>query len=247
MLRDAARIDSIQQALREDGLDTLVCSLPANVLLLTGYWPVAGNSLAIVAPGPRTVLIVPEDEGDLARHGWADEVRTFQPGSLEDLRTPEEAIRCPLGEVSGSLGIGCQRVGFESGGMVEPASYAAMHLFGATILILLGEAFPSARLIPASETLSRLRSVKTQVEIDRIREACRIAAVAFQQGASLLGAGLAEIQAAEQFQRGLGDIGSLALPGRSGGFAWCMSGPNAAKACAAYARSGQRVLARGDL
>jgi Xaa-Pro aminopeptidase len=247
MIRDTERIDSIQQALREDGLDVLICSLPANVLLLTGYWPIVGTSLVLVVPGPRTVLIVPEDERALAGQGWADEVRTYQPSSLEDLRTPGQAVRFPLCEVARSLGAGCQRVGFEAGGMFEPTSYAAMHLFGASIQNLLGEALPWGRLIPASDTLERLRAVKTQSEIENIRASCRIAAAAFQHGASLLGADLTEVQVAAQFQSGLTAAGSLALAGRTGGFSWCMSGPNAAKACAAYARTEKRVLSRGDL
>ncbi len=244
MTRDAWRVDSIQNALGEEKLDALVCSLPSNVLMLTGYWPVVGTSLAIVAPGPHTALIVPEDEYDLASQGWADEIRTFQPGSLEDLRTPEEAIRAPLKEMLRSFGP-CQRVGFESGGMVEPASYAAMYLFGANILTLLGEACSTAKLIASSACLSRLRSVKSPLEIEHIRCACQIAAAAFQTGACKLGLGLTENQAAERFHQGLCE--SPRHSSRIGGFTWCMSGPNSAKACAAYARSEQRILASGDL
>ena len=94
--------------MREARLDALVCSLPANVLLLTGYWPVVGKSLAVAAHG-RTVVLVPEDERELAEQGWADEIRTFRPASLEDLRTPAEAVRGPLAEVGSIIGRGAGR------------------------------------------------------------------------------------------------------------------------------------------
>ena len=99
MVRDAVRIDSIQAFLSEASLDAVVCSLPLNVLLLTGYWPVVGTSLAVAVRGGPTVPLVPEDERELAEGGGADEVRTFQPASLHDFRTPElgraQAVRRP--------------------------------------------------------------------------------------------------------------------------------------------------------
>ena len=237
-------MELVQETLRQEKLDALISTLPTNVLMLTGYWPVVGNSLAIVGAGPRTALIVPEDEYNLASQGWADEIRTFQPGSLEDLRTPEEAIRAPLKEMSRSFGP-CQRVGFESGGMVEPASYAAMHLFGANILTLLGEAFSSAKLIPSSACLSRLRSVKSPLEIECIRFACQIAAAAFQTRCIATRPGIdGEPSGSAASSQGLGESQSPRHSNRIGGFTWCMSGPNSAKACAAYARSEQRILER---
>lgn len=37
----------IQEGLREAGLDGVVDTLPTNVLLLTGFWPVVGTSIAV--------------------------------------------------------------------------------------------------------------------------------------------------------------------------------------------------------
>ena len=47
MHRDSERLDRIKRALSSSQLDVLVCSLPMNVLMITGYWPVVGNSVAI--------------------------------------------------------------------------------------------------------------------------------------------------------------------------------------------------------
>ena len=87
MARDTERIDRIAYALRGAKLDGLVCALPANVLLLSGYWPVVGVSIAIATADGAVVLLVPEDERELASHCGAEEICTFQPGSLTDLRT----------------------------------------------------------------------------------------------------------------------------------------------------------------
>ena len=48
MPRDPERLDRLQTAMEEAGLDAIVCSLPQNVLLLTGYFPVVGTSLAFM-------------------------------------------------------------------------------------------------------------------------------------------------------------------------------------------------------
>ena len=58
MARDTERIDRIAYALRGAKLDGLVCALPANVLLLSGYWPVVGVSIAIATADGAVVLLV---------------------------------------------------------------------------------------------------------------------------------------------------------------------------------------------
>src|SRR6185312_988444 len=81
--RDEERVTRIQDALKGARLDAVVCALPENVLLLSGYWPVVGNALAIATREGRVAVIAPEDERDLAEAGWADDIRTFQPAPLD--------------------------------------------------------------------------------------------------------------------------------------------------------------------
>ena len=45
--------------------------------------------------------------------------RTFEPASLHDLRTPEEAVRKPFTDLAWSLGIARGAVGYEPGGASE--------------------------------------------------------------------------------------------------------------------------------
>src|SRR5437764_945281 len=127
MARDAARIASLQDALRTAEVDALVCSLPANVLLASGYWPVVG---------------------------------------------PSADVGAGAGPFAGN--------------------------------------------------------------------ACL-------QGATQLREGLTETEAAALFRVPLGAGGTAEGVGRAGGFAYCMSGPNAAQAHGAYARSRGRRLGAGDL
>src|SRR3954471_16432124 len=75
-VRDAERIERNMRALRDADLDAVLCALPSNVLLLSGYWPVVGTSIAVATrDGARSVT--PADEADLARRGWADATERF--------------------------------------------------------------------------------------------------------------------------------------------------------------------------
>ena len=64
---DTERKSWIQQALAEANLDAVICALPSDVLLLTGYWPVIGASVAICFREGPTILLVPEDEKEHCR------------------------------------------------------------------------------------------------------------------------------------------------------------------------------------
>lgn len=248
MNRDDERIGRIQAALQSSGLDALVCALPANVLMLSGYWPVVGTSLAVANRQGRVVLIVPEDEKELTQTAWADEVRAFPGGTLRELKNVLEIVSPRLAEVLNDLevGRGCI-LGFESGPIFEPASYASMHLYGAAIYDLIHLASRFVALMPARELLEGLRSSLTAGELSRVRAACRVAQDAFLAGAQELRAGLRETEVAAALRR---PLSTKAAQGegvmRADGFTFCMSGPNSAGAYAAYQISRARKISAGD-
>jgi Xaa-Pro aminopeptidase len=242
-VRDDERIRRISESLHEADLDALVCSLPANVLLLTGYWPVIGSSIAIATRESAFAVITPEDECDLADGGWAV-VRPFKPADLHTVSAITERAREPLRELTGKLGL-TGRIGYESA-QSEPASYAGMTIYGAAMPQLLADVFPNAQLTPADNVLSKLRSVKTARELECIRRSCRVAAEAFDRAASQLRPGMKETEVAALFQSLLAIAGTTNNE-RAGGFVYCMSGSNSAEAYAAYARTRSRVIKEGDL
>jgi Xaa-Pro aminopeptidase len=243
-----SRKEMLQQALHAAGLDALICSLPANVLMTSGYWPVVGTSLAVVVRGGPIVVLAPEDERDLTPAGWMDEVRTFQPGSLEKLTNAQDALKKPLHDLGRELSLAGKRIGHETGPAYEESSYASMHLFRGGLEDLLRRTLNNPQLMPADEHVVRLRARMAPEEVNRVRKACSIAGKAFQAGARGLEAGLKETEAAALFHEPLATEG-VGYEGieRAGGFTFCMSGPNSAKAYGAYARSRARRLSDGDL
>ncbi|MCA1816420.1 MAG: Xaa-Pro peptidase family protein [Acidobacteria bacterium] len=249
MERDDERIGRVKRALAEAGVDALVCSLPMNVLMLSGYWPVVGASLVLFAREGRVTLLVPEDEEELAGKGWAGEVRTFSTGSLEEIKSVAESVLGPLSEVARELGVGRGRVvGFEDNSVSEPLPYAAMHLYGASIRRLIGQTMRFCAVVPAGELLARLRAVLSPHEVGRVRAACRVAEEAFRRGARGVRAGLRETEIAAAFREPLSTVGTgFDGVARADGFTFCMSGENSAEAYASYQRSRGRELRDGDL
>src|SRR4051794_39167019 len=155
MRRDEDRIARIRRALETHGLDVLVCGLRANVLVLSGYWPVIGSALAVATRDGAIGLIVPADEADLASTGWADAVHTFEAASLDGLTTIVEAVRSPLQAVQSRLGIGKHAwVGFEGGAAFDPSGYASTYTYGGAVERLVRDVFAGADLFDATECLA---------------------------------------------------------------------------------------------
>ncbi len=242
-LREAGRerIERIRAALAQNELAGVVCTLPSNVLMLTGYRPVVGMSVAVASRDVGLLLIVPEDESELAAKSWADEVRTYQPESLDRLSDPADAIREPLRKALHDLKLQCAELGYEFEAAAEPAYYSGVYLFQGSMVGILHDVVPSAPLRPADHMLSGLRAVKTEYEIECIRLACAVAGEAFNRGRDLLAETQTEAEIASWFRSGFSEL-RLKQEGaeRADGFAWCMSGPNAAKAAGASATTGLR-------
>jgi Xaa-Pro aminopeptidase len=248
MSRDQERAERVREALERADLGAVVAGLPQSVRMLTGYWPVIGTSVVVSTRKGHVSLIVPKDEVELARRGWADDIVTFEPGSMDRLTSAEEAVVDPLARVCGKLKLEGERVGYEGGATFEAASYAAVHLYGAVMIEILRESCSGSPLVNATPMLTDLRAQLSTPELKTLRAACSIAEQSFIEGAAKTRIGMTEREVAAGFASPL-SIGASGVAGidRAGGFCWCMSGPNAAEASAAFARSRARRLGAGDL
>ncbi len=245
---DCERRSRIQEALRNAKLAAVVCSFPSDVLLLTGYWPVVGTSIAVCVCGGPTVLLVPEDEADLAQSSFADSIETFVPETLNEMRSISNAIQPHLAHILKTNSLHHGSIGVECGPSSQAASYLALHLYGNNLSNMLRALLPAATFVPIEEWLGDLKSVKTPSELKKIRQACRIAQGAYELASPRLRTGMKESEAAQLFRVSLSGSEVSESPNRRcDGFAFCMSGPNSAVAYAAYARTRFRTLEQTDL
>jgi Xaa-Pro aminopeptidase len=232
--------------MRDEGIDALVCTRNLNVLLVSGFWPVTGNAVAVVTPEPRVALIVPDDARELAGRGWAGRIETFQAGSLDRIEeVPSDlfsAIETILRPLAGSLG----KIGLELGPAHLPSAYASMHVFGEAFRTRLVQTFAHANVVAADALLAQQRSCPTEGERKRIQASCDLAAEAFCHGASQLREGVAETDAVLPFRLAFAEEATRRQGiARSDSYFYCMSGANSAAAWAAFQQSRTTPLMRG--
>ncbi len=244
-MRDDERRRRNGEAVRAAGLTAVVCSLPSNVLVATGgYWPVVGTSLAVMAADGRVAVVAPADEADEVAAGFADVVRTFEPGSLHDLHTARDAAAGPLAEAVAELGLPAGgRWGYERAADTLPHAYVATHLYKQGLRAVLRAAVPRARPVAADAVLAEVRSTCTPAEIGHVRRACGVAATAFLNAKFTLAPGRTEVAVAAAARTSLVEDGD----GRDDGFIAVMSGPRSAQAAGAFARSTSNPLVAGEL
>ncbi len=240
---DPERSARLRNGLLAARLDAIICAHPKNVLLLAGYWPIIGNSVAVSDAEGHTTLIVPEDELEYSRNANADEVIPFQAGdsTLDDI--------CPtLKRVLKKLDQPGRRIAIERHPISEEASYVAMTQYGFGISHMLREILPQCSLDTTGVFLDRERAVLTPFEQEQVREAAEIACEAFSHGANEIRTGMTEFEAAQDFEKGLSAFASNKSGiRRARGMVSCMSGERSGNAYGAFAMSSNRQIRAGEL
>ena len=247
MAQDSERHARIVESLADSPFDVLMCGSATEVLLLTGYWPVMSASVAVFTADGDVKVLVPEDEVELAEKTTAAAIIPYKPAGLHALHSTIQSLRKPLSDVLEQIGIKGPRIGLQLKQGVQPASYAVSTQFRSSLHELLSELHPQASYIACDEMLESLKAVKTEKELELMRKAAAVAAAGFAPAAEFMKPGLRETEVAASLQAAFESAKAPETVQRNSGYFFCMSGPNSAKAAAAYARTRQRVLEEGDL
>jgi Xaa-Pro aminopeptidase len=250
---DETRATWVAEAMRRAGYTALVCRLPQNVVMLTGYQPILGNSFAVVsldgdAALPSVRLAVPADEMDLIPPGTAVMVTPFAEETLDFISTTIPSVRAPLDELLRTAGVGNgAQVGYEGGSLPVAGYYTQIGVPGPTTLDLLRELLPGARLRDATETLEELAATKTSAELARIRQAEELAQIGFGAAREAIQIGVTEAVVAAEVMRTMLAAG-YALPGAHHitAYVHVMAGPRSAQAYKAFNLTSDYAIQRGD-
>jgi Xaa-Pro aminopeptidase len=247
MADDPERRVRVASALSAAGRDAVICVSPTDVLLLTGYWPVMGASVAILTRNGDVCVIVPEDEAELASNTSSARLIPYKPARLDELISPVEALLHPLTMALESMQLMRGTAGVESREQMQPASYAVSHKLNGSLVELLSTIAPGLQLVNWSGPLERLKARKTPIELDLIRRSARIGSSGFDKAPECIRPGMRENDVAADLQHGFETSNHAEQAHRFYGFFYCMSGPNSAQASGAYACTRQRIIRDGDL
>jgi Xaa-Pro aminopeptidase len=219
---DGAKLDRVRSLMAERELDALVVRAPDNVVYLSNYWCMKGYDIVVFPrEGEPTLVVVEPQRDDAGRTAWTDDIRLFKGYDERDPRPPTARALELAQEVVREAGY--ERIGLElslgtqaSDRMVgEPTTYthAFFHAFGAA---------EDATLL-----LAEARAVKTPQEIERMRLANELAALAMEHVRRELRPGMRESEAGALWEgfvhgQGTGYGGKVEL---ARGFALVWSGP----------------------
>lgn len=240
------RLSSVKQAMESYGIDVLVCRNPENVLFLSGYWPLTGWSLAVIPLDGDPALIIPKSELDYAEESWIKNIYTYEAESLEHIWDPYRFIARILEGLSlpRYIRVGCElsMETIATTNIVGEVSYACIPTFN-----LVKDVF-EATLVDATQLISKLRMVKSNHEIERIKITSKIASLAIEKLLEKIKDGLKESELAalaESFvySEGVGFEGRVK---RARGFAFVMSGEFSSRAWYPFNISTDRRIMRGD-
>jgi Xaa-Pro aminopeptidase len=194
--RDDAKLERVRAAMADRDLDALVVRAPDNVLYLTNYWSMKGYDVVIFPrEGEPTLIALEPQREDAERASWTSDIRLFRGYDERDPRPPtarstelaqQVVAERSLEKIGLELSLGTQA----SDRMVgEPTTYtdAFFHAFG-------------PETMDATPLLADARTIKTEQEIERMRLANKLAALAMEHVRDTIQPGMKESEAAALWQ-----------------------------------------------
>jgi Xaa-Pro aminopeptidase len=204
---DQTKLERVRALMRREQLEALVVRAPDNVLYLTNYWCMKGYDLAIFpVEGEPTLIAIEPQLADAERNSWTTDIRLFKGYDERDPRPPQyRALELGL-EVIRQRGLG-RRLAIElnmgtqaADRMVAEPTTPTQAYFDAFLKI-------AGEVIDATPLLNQARAVKTAQEIERMRLANELAALAMDYTRERIRPGMKESEAGgmyESFIHGFG-------------------------------------------
>ncbi|MFJ7974611.1 M24 family metallopeptidase [Peribacillus sp. JNUCC 23] len=216
------KLTELTQWLQTSGLDAALITAPDNVFYLSGFLSDPHERLLALAvfQEAEPILVCPKMETeDAKRSGWAGEIIGYT-----DIEDPWEEIKLAVGRRS----VNVKRLAIEKEHLnVERLEKVQM-------------IFSVPELVAAEEKLRELRMVKTEDEMKKIREACRLADYAIEIGVSEIKEGKTEMEilAAIEYEMKKAGVQNMSFS------TMVLTGANAASP---HGTPGATKVKRGDL
>ncbi|MEO9529095.1 Xaa-Pro peptidase family protein [Roseibium sp.] len=215
----AARTERAQRAMRAAGLDALFFTTEAEVRYFSGFrtpfWQSPTRPWFLVVPASgKPVAVIPQIGAHLMGTTWLDDIRTFSAphpvddgiGALADALKEYSRIGMPMGR--------------ESSLRMPLADFMTLQV-----------RLTGAEFVNATDLVQALRMVKSEAEIGRLRDICRIGSAAFANAPGLFHEGqpLSGVFRAfriELLNQGADDVPYLVGGAGQGGYGDVISPPN---------------------
>lgn len=175
------RVRALQDQMAEAGFDALLLTTPPDVFYVTGFltrfWESPARPWFIVVPAAgEPVAVIPAIGSDLMSRTWMNDIRTWDaPIPQDDGVSLLTDTLCALVPETGCIGL---PMGLETHLRMPVADHFAV-----------AEKIAPRRFGDATAVVHRVREIKSEAEIDKIRASCAIADAAFDRVPEFAGEG----------------------------------------------------------
>jgi Xaa-Pro aminopeptidase len=217
------RLSRVREGMRQRGLSLLIVSTPENIYYLSGYHTAGyycSQCLLVPLQGSPTHITRGTEETNAKALSWIDRTTSYM-----DHESPVELMARTIADSNAAKEvIGIEKISW----FLTIADFERLQ-----------QLLPQAQFKDGSMLVENVRVIKSDLEIDYIKRAAKIAAEGMSSGISQIRAGTTEDEIAAEIQRAVTRMGSE-YPGLP---VFVASGPRSSQAHATWA--GRRLEA-GD-
>jgi Xaa-Pro aminopeptidase len=241
---DEGKLNRVRALMKDQDLSALIVRAPDNVVYLSNYWCMKGYD-AVIFPreGVPTLVALEPQLGDAKRNSWAPDIRLFKGYDERDPRPPQYRSldlalqvlreRSLTDKVAIELNMGTQSADRMVGEPTTPTQY-----------FFDGFRKLCREVVDATPLLNEARAIKTAQEIERMRLANELAALAMDYTREHMRAGMKESEVGamyEGFVHGLG-VGYKGKVEMARAFTLVWSG----KGIATFTATGDRPIQKNE-
>ena len=197
---DHAKLDRVRALMKDQDVDALVVRAPDNMLYLTNYWCMKGYDAAIFPrEGEPTLIALEPQLADAQRNSWTKDIRLFKSYAELDPRPPQfRALDLAL-EILKERGL-TDNVAVE----LNMGTQSADRMVGepTTFMMSYFESFKKfcGEVVDATPLLNEARAIKTSQEVERMRLANELAALAMNYTREHMRPGMKESEVGAMYE-----------------------------------------------
>jgi len=204
---DRLKLNRVRSLMEEQGLTALVVRAPDNIVYLTNYWPMKGYD-AVVFPrqGEATLIVIEPQWAEAQRNSWTKDIRLFKSYHPSDPRPPQyraldQALqvlkeRSLTDKVAIELNMGTQAADRMVGEPTTPTQIYFDRFHGV-----------AREVVDATPLLNQARGIKTPQEIERMRLANELAALALEHTRERMRPGMKESEVGGMYESAVHGVG----------------------------------------
>jgi Xaa-Pro aminopeptidase len=204
---DQAKLNRVRALMKDQDVTALVVRAPDNLVYLTNYWCMKGYDVAVFPrEGEPTLIALEPQLADAQRNSWTKDIRLFKSYDESDPRPPQYRALDLVLKVLKERGL-TDKVAVE----LNMGTQSADRMVGepTTPTLMYFDAFGevAGHVIDSTSLLNEARSIKTAQEIERMRLANELAALAMEYTRDHMRPGMKESEVGgmyESFVHGLG-------------------------------------------